>query len=192
MAETPRGKPGFESSVPGLQTAPVAHAVRKSTRDLETKTPERLVEFNKLSRTIRIVNRAEVGPLKGKPFMGVHSGEQYPDEIDSLDDSTWLQPGEYMDVPKEVALHLCGNLWDPSLPGKVDVTNRYGGLQYVPPAGGSVAGRTAPMIARGMPLLPDLMACEINTRGKVSGEWKSMYELYTKGLNYSDELFEEN
>jgi hypothetical protein len=174
--------PGFTSNIPGMQVKPVAHEVRKKTRELEAKTPDLHTEYNALSRTIRIVNRGEKGPMAGKPYLGVFDGEQYPDEVDSLDQTTWLQPGEYMDVPKEVAFHLVGNVWDPTLPDRMNIINRHGGPQYMKPIGGKTNPGAATMQMVGLPKIPDLVVAEVNARGRESGKWIEVFDLYTRGL----------
>jgi hypothetical protein len=175
--------PGFVTSgIPGMSVKPVAHEVRRKTRDLQAKTPEVWKAFNALARTMRIVNRADRGPLAGKPFCASFNGELYPDEVDGLDESTWLQPGEYMDVPKEVAFHIVGNVWDPNLPDRMNVINRYGGPQYAKPSGGKANPGAAAMQVIGLPRLPDLVVAEVNARGRESSGWIEVFDLYTKGL----------
>jgi hypothetical protein len=174
--------PGFVSTIPGMSVRPVAHEVRRKTKAEQAKTPDVWREYNALARTIRIVNRAAKGPLAGKPYIGVYNGELYPDETDGLDQTTWLQPGEYMDVPKEVAFHLVGNVWDASLPDRMNIVNRHGGPRYARPTGGKANPGAAAMQIVGLPALPDLIVAEVNGRGKESGAWIEVFDLYTKGL----------
>jgi hypothetical protein len=179
----PAASPGFTSSVPGMSVKPVAHhVIHSKTRELQAKTPEVWRNYDALARTIRIVNRAMKGPLKDQPFLGSFNGELYPDEVDSLDPATWLQPGEYMDVPKEVAFHLVGNVWDPTLPDRMHVINRHGGPQYQKPLGGKANPGAAAMTVIGLPLLPDLVVGEVNARGKNAGVWIEVFDLYTRGM----------
>lgn len=170
---------GFGANIPGMKTAPVEHIVRSKTREAMAKTPEVWKQYNDLSRTIRIVNRAAKGPLAGKAVIFVFGGEIWPDGAAGDFQDSWLQPGEYMDVPKDVALHICGNLWDPALPSKQDIIGRYGDFQYEEHPNG-VAGRMAPMVRTGPPSLPDLAVCEVDGRGREKSGWKMMYELYLK------------
>lgn len=142
------------------------------------KTPDVWKQYNDLSRSIRLVNRAQKGPMKDKPFCGVHDGILWPDGADPEDDTTWLQPGEYMDVPKEVAFHMCGNIWDPTLPNKADILKRYGDYEYSEPQGGKTNPQGAPMIAVGPAALPDLLVAEASARGKQQSEWKAIFDLY--------------
>lgn len=163
--------------------APRAHqTVKKAMRENEREGKVEHKTIATLSATIRVALRGEKGPMAGKPFLGVVNGEQFPDEVDSHDRETWLQPGTYMDVPLEAAYHMFGNVWDPTLPDKRDIINRYGGPQYAPPPGDKVAGRGAPMVIAGLPKIPDILLAEVDRRGNVKGEWKSVFELYTKGL----------
>lgn len=134
------------------------------------------VDIEHLSRNIRIINRAEKGPKAGKPFIGAWDGNTYPDGADADDPSTWLQPGEHMDVPREAALHLCGNLWDGKLPDKRAVIEFYGGYEYAD--AGPVSGRVTTMQIVGPPRMPDLVAMEVNGKGKATGEPRSMWDLY--------------
>jgi hypothetical protein len=169
---------GFGAQIPGMRTAPVEHVVRSKTRAEMAKNPEVWKQYNDLSRTIRIVNRAAKGPLEGKPFCAAVNGEMWPEGA-AGDLDSWLQPGEYMDVPKDVALHICGNVWDPALPNRADVISRYGDWQYEEQPLG-VAGKVAPMRKVGPPAVPDLVATEVDGRGKEKGDWKAIYDLYLR------------
>ena len=174
---------GFVDNIPGMKARLVAHAeVSKRTRDAQRKSPDTWKEYNALARTIRVINRAELGPCTGKAYLGCYNGDLWPDESDGNDEGTWLQPGTYMDVPKDVALHLVGNVWDPTLPDKNSVISRYGGPKFKPPPGGAVSGRGAPMEIIGPPDLPDLIVVEINSRGRMAPDFKYVYELYVTGL----------
>lgn len=190
MAEKSTGErqpTGFGVAIPGMRTAPVEHIVRSKTRAEMAKNPEVWKAYNELSRTIRIVNRAAKGPSKDRPFVAAVNGEVWPDGALGDHPDTWLQPGEYMDVPKDVALHICGNLWDPALPNKADIIGRYGDFEYKEQPNG-VAGRMAPMTRSGPPPIPDLGACELDGRSKEKGAYKMMYDLYLKGESMHGEL----
>jgi hypothetical protein len=162
---------GFDSASPSGTFAPRAHnVVKQKTREHIASSGDPHRTYAELAQTIRVGLRAEKGPLKGKPFLGVVDGEQFPDEVDSRDRATWLQPGSYMDIPKQAAYHLFGNVWDPDLPDRRDVINRYGGPQYAPPPGGTVAGRGAPMVIKDFPKIPDVLLVEVDRRGRVRTE----------------------
>jgi|GEM_PF-3728353 len=177
----------FVSSIPGMKTAPVEHVIRAKTRENMAKTPEAFKLYNELSRSIRIVNRAAKGPMAGKPFMARCNGEAWPEGSDNDDESTWLQPGEYMDVPKDVALHMVGNVWDPKLPDKQDIILRYGDYQYQETPWGTASGRMPKMIRTGPPPLPDLAVTEVNGRHKTDDlGWKCIVDLYLKGERMGD------
>ena len=171
----------FVSSIPGMKTAPVEHVIRARTRTEMAKTPEAFKAYNELARSMRIVNRAAKGPMAGKPFMAKANGEAWPEGADNDDSDTWLQPGEYMDVPKDVGLHLCGNVWDPKLPDKADIIMRYGGWEYKGFDFGTAPGRMPAMVRVGPPPLPDLAVSEINGRHKEVGGWRCIVDLYLKG-----------
>ena len=176
----------FVSSIPGMKTAPVEHVIRAKTRENMAKTPEAFKAYNELARSMRIVNRASKGPLAGKAFMAKCNGEAWPDGADNDDEGSWLQPGEYMDVPKDVALYLCGNLWDPKLPDRMDIIHRYGDFQYQGTEWGQGTGRMPPMVRVGFPPLPDLAVSEIDGRHRERGGWKCMVDLYLKGEKVGD------
>jgi hypothetical protein len=173
---------GNEFTIPGMKTQPVAHEVLTKTRKNLKESGHPVKGFQELARYIRVINRAEHGPLAGKPVMFVYSGETWPEEADGDDATTWLQPGTYMDVPKEVALHICGNVWDPALPDKQNITLRYGGPEYKAPPNDVVSGRVPQMIVQGPPPIPDIIVCEVNSRGKMDVNFKYVYDLYAKGL----------
>jgi hypothetical protein len=173
---------GNEFVVPGMKTQPVAHEVLTKTRKNLKESGHPVKGFKELARYIRIINRAEKGPLAGQPVMFCYSGEPWPEEADGDDEVTWLQPGTYMDVPKEVALHIVGNVWDESLPDKQIIGHRYGGPEYKAPPNDVVSGRVPQMIIQGPPPIPDLIVTEVNSRGKMDANFKYVYELYTKGL----------
>lgn len=182
---------GFGAKIPGMKTAPVEHKVRQKTRAEMQKTPDVWKAYNDLSRTMRIINRAEHGPMKNKAFSVVHNSEIWPDGADREDESTWLQPGEYMDVPKDVALHICGNIWDPRLPDKSDIIHRYGDFEYEPTAWGQGSGRMPKAVPVGPPPIPDIIVCELDGRSQPKSEYKEVYALYTKGLRYNGRNFTE-
>lgn len=176
------GPVGFGASIPGMRTAPVEHKIRAATRAQMAKTPEVWKSYNELSRNLRIVNRAQKGPMKGHPFAIRVDGVIWPEGADPEgypDPDTWLQPGEYMDVPKDVALHICGNVWDKNLPNKMDIVQKYGDWQYEEQNQG--VGRMAPMVRVGPPDLPDLVVCELDGRSNPKGDWKPIFELYMRG-----------
>lgn len=176
----------FVSSIPGMKTAPVEHVIRAKTRENMAKTPEAFKAYNELSRSMRIVNRASKGPMAGKPFMVKVNGEAWPEGSDNEEPETWLQPGEYMDVPKDVGLHICGNVWDPKLPDKADIILRYGDYQYEGYQFGTAGGRMPNMVRTGLPPLPDLAVSEINGRHKEIGGWKCIVDLYLRGERFGD------
>lgn len=183
--EAPQG--AFVSTIPGMKTAPVEHVIRAKTRENMAKTPEAFKLYNELSRSIRIVNRASKGPMAGKPFMAKSNGESWPEGADNDFPETWLQPGEYMDVPKDVALHLVGNVWDPRLPDKQDIILRYGDWDYKGNKWGEGSGRMPAMVRSGLPSLPDLAVTEINGRHKADDiGWKCIFDLYLKGERLGD------
>lgn len=169
--------PGFGSNSFGMKVAPVEHIVKQKTRASMAENPEVWKEYNALSRHIRIVNRGAKGPCKGKAFLGVHDGQLWPDAADPEDPETWLQPGEYMDVPKDVALHLVGNVWDPKLPSRQDIIRRYGDVAYEIAPGGKTDPRNTPMTAIDAAPVPDLIVCEISGDKPLS-EYKAIFELY--------------
>lgn len=171
------GHVGFGAKIPGMRTSPVEHVMRQKGREEMAKSPDTWKEYNALSRNIIIVNRAEKGPQAGKPFAHSFNSEAWPEGASTYDRSTWLQPGEYMIVPKDVALHICGNLWDQSLPDKMSIIQRYGDWKYDAKEE-ALVGRMARMVRIGPPPLPDLLACELDGRGKPKGSWKSLYEAY--------------
>ncbi len=177
---------GFVSSIPGMKTAPVEHVIRAKTRENMAKTPEAFKQYNELSRSIRIVNRASKGPCAGQPFMAKCNGEAWPEGADNEYPETWLQPGEYMDVPKDVALHMVGNVWDPTLPSKQDIILRYGDYDYKGNKWGEASGRMPAMVRTGFPPLPDLAVSEVNGRHKEVGGWKCIFDLYLKGERFGD------
>lgn len=133
-------------------------------------------KIENLSPTIRIVNRAEKGPCAKKGFIGVWNGTAFPYGADPDDADSFLQPGESMDIPREAALHICGNLWDAKLADKQRIISRYGGYEYEDC--GPVSGRVATMKVVGPPPVPDLVAIEVNGKGKPIGEARSMWDLY--------------
>ncbi len=175
------GKVGFgQNAIPGMRTAPVEHVIRAKTRAEQAKNPEAWKAYNDLSRNLRIVNRATRGPMAGKSFCARFDGQIWPEAADNEDETTWLQPGEFMDVPKDVAIHICGNIWDPNLPNKMDIIQRYGDWKYRATPDGSV-GRMAAMVREGPPPIPDLAVIELDGRSKEKGAWKCIYDLYMKG-----------
>lgn len=169
---------GFTTDSFGMRTAPVAHVVRAKTRALQAETPEVWKDYNSLARIIRIVNRGMKGPLKGKGFCGKCNSEMWPEGADPQDEETWLQPGEYMDVPKDVALYFVGNLWDPKLPDRIDIIQRYGGPQYERPTNDKVDMRNAPMNAVGPAPLPDLLVCEVGRSDMPASDYRAVFDLY--------------
>lgn len=174
------GKVGFgANAIPGMKTAPVEHVIRAKTRAEMAKNPGVWKTYTELSRNLRIVNRASRGPMAGRAFAARFDGQMWPEGADNDDESTWLQPGEYMDVPKDVALHFCGNIWDSSLPNKLDVIQRYGDWRYKEGQGGT--GGMAKMVREGPPELPDLAVIELDGRSKEKGNWKCIYDIYMKG-----------
>lgn len=58
-------------------------------------------------RSVRITNRAQNGNIK--QWFATWSSNFYPSTVEPMDKSTWLQPGESIDVPFYVALQACGN-----------------------------------------------------------------------------------
>lgn len=184
---------GFTEAIPGMSAAPRARELaRKTQRELDAAGKgfaDVHKEYHELSRMMRIVNRAMKGPLKGQPFMGCADSLQWPDDVDSDDERTWLQPGEYMDVPKDVAFVMFGNLWDPSRPDRQDIIRKYGNHPFEPPKDEKVAGQ-APMIPTGCPPIPDLVVYEVNARGQRAGEFKFVYDVYCRdyGKFYEKDL----
>lgn len=178
------GPVGFgANAIPGMKTAPVEHVVRQKTRVEMAKNPEVWKSYNDLSRTIRIINRAAKGPMAGKAFAGKFDGQLWPEGAFEDDEESWLQPGEYMDVPKEVAWHLCGEfLWNPAArDSRMDIVNRYGDWEYEGYPDGISGGRPK-MVRVGLPPLPDLVVGELAGRGdRIKGEWKVLLDIYLKG-----------
>ncbi len=177
------GPVGFGASIPGMKTAPVEHVIKQKTRAEMAKNPEVWQNYNALSRLMRIINRGTVGPMAGRAFAAKFDGQIWPEGADAQDESTWLQPGEYMDVPKEVAWHFCGEfLWNhQAQESKRDIINRYGDWEYEGYEHGSAVGRNAKMVRIGMPPLPDLIVCELGGRGQIKAEWKVLVDIYLKG-----------
>lgn len=181
--ETTRGKRpvgGFSSEPPpGMSGQPVAHAfVRTKTAEQLSKDPDLLKEYNQLARIIRIINRGKKGPMAGKPFAARFNSEVWPEGADDHDPASWLQPGEYMDVPKDVALHIVGNVWDPTLPSKMDIIKRYGDVEYEAPPSGKSDPRNASMTAVGPPPLPDLVVCEMGRGDQPASAYIAVFDLY--------------
>jgi len=155
------------------------------------KAEDLVPDFRALTRTVRIINRGEKGTLDredGTPgtlhrgFMACVNGELYPDGADPEDEDTWLQPGEYMDVPKDVAISIAGNCFDPVLPDRNDIIRRYGDFQYQE---GPAILRNAPTVKVGPPALPDLVLQQVDGRGRLVGEPRAIWDLYLKGVTYS-------
>ena len=182
----PAPEGAFVNSIPGMKTAPVEHVIRAKTRENMAKTPEAFKLYNDLARSMRIVNRATKGPEAGKPFCCRVNGEMWPEGADNDYPETWLQPGEYMDVPKDVGLHICGNVWDPKMPDKQDIILRYGDFQYQETPWGTASGRMPKMVRAGLPPLPDLAVSEIDGRHREKGGWKCIVDLYLKGERIGD------
>lgn len=174
---------GFTEAIPGMSAAPVPaqERVRKAQRELDKREENRDVhkEFNELSRTMRVVNRGMKGPMKGRAFLGVANGEQWPENVDADDESTWLQCGEFMDVPKDVAFILFGNLWDPRRPDRTDIIRKYGNHPFTPPPDEKVSGM-APMTPQGCPPIHDLVIYEIDSRGRKSGDFRFLYDIHCR------------
>ena len=180
------GVGAFTDDAAGLQNAPVSSAVRMATRKT---SPERV--YDGMPRMWKITNRGEKGALAGKPWACAYEEGSYPEGATS-DERTWLQVGEAMVVSRDVMLHICGNVYDPRLPDKQDIIQRYGDWEYdvQPTADGTVAGRVPIMSVIGPPTaMPDLLIEPMDLRAKAATgkDFKriSLLETYTKGVRYA-------
>src|SRR5579875_3666990 len=168
-------EPGFENDGKGagIDAAPVGMVVAQESSKLPQEN--RIVGF---TRTMKVTNRAEKGPCKGRPFLGSYGGVLYPEGADAEDEATWLQPGESMTIERDAAFHFFGRIFDPLMPDKQDVIRMYGDYQWegVPDSG--LVGRIPKMRKIGPPPLPDLMIVQVDQRGREIGETASLYDRY--------------
>jgi len=173
---TPPVGQGFVERLSGVSTGgDAAQGVRA-----QKGTPERV--YVGLSKQMRVTNRAKKGAMKGKPWMWVYGGEAYPEDADRSDppdQSTWLQPGESMVVPREVAIHIFGAIFAPGLPDKLDILSKHGGWEYMPTPSAGLPGRMPPMqIVGPPPRMADLLVQQIDGKGKAVGPELSLLETY--------------
>lgn len=174
---------GFTESIPGMAAQPTAFTrASRTQRQIDSGKDgirDLHKEYNELSRMMRVVNRGVKGPMKGKGFLGCADGQLWPDQVDADDERTWLQPGEYMDVPKDVAFLMFGNLWDPTRPDRADIIRKYGNHPFERPGDDKVSGM-APMIPTGCPPIHDLVVYEIDSRGQKVGDFRFVYDIYCR------------
>lgn len=180
---------GFTETIPGMSAAPRARdlAQRKQREYDASGTGFAGVhkEFHELSRVMRVVNRGMKGPMKGQPFLGCADSMLYPDDATGDDRATWLACGEYMDVSKETAFLLFGNLWDPNRPDRYDIIRKYGNHPFERPKDDKIAGQ-APMTPADCPPIHDLVVYEINNRGQKIGDYKFVYDIYCRDYRFHE------
>lgn len=166
-----------EENAPGVGSQPVDRAVASETRKT---SPERV--YTGITRAVKITNRAEKGMRAGKPFIGIWGGQVWPEEATMEDKETWLQPGESMMVPREAAVHICGDCFSPNnmaIDGP-DIIRRYGDYQYKQQnEDGTISGKNVQLIPIGPPKhFPDLLVQQVDSRGREVGEPISIYDRY--------------
>ena len=140
-----------------------------------------------LSAMCRITNRAkycrEDYNAPSKYFAFAFSGEIYPDGFDPENpDETGLLPGEHMDIPTAVAIHICGDVFDPNLEAseKLLVIRKHGDWEHDDSAAvaGNASGRNPGIRVIGLPPMPDLIVQQVSQRGKTQGEPVSILDFY--------------
>lgn len=166
-----------EESAPGVSSADVRREVASAAK---ATNPERV--YTGITRSVRVVNRAEKGKRKGKPFYGIVDGEVYPPEAVREDKDTWLQPGEHMDIPREAAIQLCGDCFSENnlLIDAPDIIRRYGDFEFKQQnPDGTITGKNIPLIPIGPPkFFPDLVVQQVDSRGRAVGPAIAIYDKY--------------
>lgn len=171
----------FVDEAPGISRNSVAPVVSAATSKMALER-----NYSGVARTVKITNRAERGYVKA--FCGAFDGEAFPEGA-SEDNTTWLQPGESMTVPKDAAIHFCGNVWDPMAADGDDIIRRYGDWQYESILG---SGRGVTVRKIGAPMqLPDLLVVQVDQRGRELHEPIAVYDKYTKSARYVPRLVKE-
>jgi len=136
-----------------------------------------MVPLARMPRTVLVHNRAEKGYVK--VWYGVRDGQMYPDGAVSDDKSTWLQPGEDLYLPTEIALGLFGMF---GIDGpeankeRLRVIIMHGNWQFEGiPFEGSKKNVSMNIIGP-PPKLPDLMLSFVDQRNKSLSEPISFFD----------------
>ena len=136
-----------------------------------------MVPLHKMPKTVRVENRAEKGYVK--QWFGVVNGELYPEGARDDDPATWIQPGDTIYLPTEIALTLFGFFGSDgqkSMEERERVIKMFGDWQYegIPFEG---SRRQVSMHKVGPPPnLPDFILSFVDQRMKPLGEPVSLFD----------------
>jgi hypothetical protein len=148
-----------------------------------------------MTSQIKVTNRAEKGALKGKGCFLTYNGIQYPENVNPLDESTWIKPGDVVFIDKEIIVGNFGYIFAPdpvsgklyTEAGRDNVLNRFGGWEYNGTQREHISQRsmTSSNSIVGPPLfLPDLLLVQINSRGKEVGQTVSIFDEVERNQSY--------
>jgi len=139
------------------------------------------VEFSlaNLPKQFEVFNRASLGNIKvwTRGFDSVSYPEGATDEK-----STWLQPGETMNLPLDAVLHFFGNIFNPTFEGAVAVIEACGGFLLEPRGEMHADARNIPppRIIGGPLFLPDFILTGKDGRNRAAFGPFALFEEYDK------------
>ena len=151
-----------------------------------------------MTSQIKVTNRAAKGALKGKPTFLAYNQYLYPEDVNPLDESTWIKPGESVLIDKEVIVGNFGFIFAPDEKtgkiygevGRESVINRFGQWQYeaTPREQCTQKGMSySNTIIGPPPYLADLLLVQVDSRGKEVGKTVSIYEEVVRNQVFHDD-----
>ena len=146
---------------------------------LSQRNPDTEFPLAGLPKTFEVFNRAQLGNVK--VWAAGFDSVMYPEGA-TEDRTTWLQPGESLNVSLEVVLHFFGNIFHPTFQGACDVIEACGGFQCEPRGElySSPKGIAPPRIIGGPLFLPDFILTGKDGRNKIAFGPFALYEVYDK------------
>lgn len=162
---------------------PLESWIAKPGGSLETKTLPRIsMEPSKalippsMKDNVKVINRAELGAMKGRPICLFANSQSFPMEADMDDETTWLQPGESMEVPRGVIVINFGYIFTGLVQEeKTKIIRGFGDYQYLE-ANRDSGSRS--LFITGPPLgLPDLVMVQLDSKKKETGPKIEIYRM---------------
>lgn len=173
-----------QTGVPGAQYVPPTDSIQSIGASAIAKSVAQrnnTVEFSlaHLPKNFEVFNRAKLGNIQvwARGFDSV----TYPEGATD-DKSTWLAPGETMNLPLDAVLHFFGNIFSPSFDMAVSVIEACGGFLLEPRGEMHADARNIPppRIVGGPLYLPDFILTGKDGRNRIAFGPFALYEEYDK------------